>query len=226
MGLILIGGSGMAAGKDTVAAMIQYVLNGHHKDCDLIDFIESSVQRRNEVTKTGDWTVQSYAHKIKVHVANMLNVPVEQMEDKEWIEQELGEEWEYDADLIDPRNGVKVGTFKTRHTPRSLMQQVGTEVCRIIHPDYWANGLYVDYVNEPNWIVKDWRYDNEATYPKRKGLEQLIIYVERDDILEANHASDRNTSKSMADEVLDNNGTIQELYGKVIDMLQRRGFVD
>jgi hypothetical protein len=82
----------------------------------------------------------------------------EQLEDREFKEQELGEEWWY-YDLYKehfPYIETKAGNPDSWHervkdrvvklTPRKLLQLLGTEAGRdIIHPNIWVNALFADY---------------------------------------------------------------------------------
>lgn len=81
------------------------------------------------------------------------------------------------------------------HTPRTLMQMLGTDGGRnIVHPNIWVNGLMseyrakslkdnpqlnvADYSNSefPNWIITDVRFPNEAAAVKKREGVLLRIY--------------------------------------------------
>ena len=83
--------------------------------------------------------------------------------------------------------------YKFEHTPRTILQQLGTEVGRQIHQDVWVNATMVDYYpidcsnntkcslagkpeiscnkcpQYPNWIITDTRFPNEADAVKSRG---------------------------------------------------------
>ena len=108
------------------------------------------------------------------------------LEDREFKEKELGEEWD----------GL---------TPRKLLQLLGTEAGRhIIHPNIWVNALFADYVCDdcgqqecptdeedtgqmihrsfPDWIITDVRFPNEAQAIKDRG--GILIRINRPQYLD------------------------------------------
>lgn len=92
----------------------------------------------------------------------------------------------------------KYSILKFNHTPRTLLQLLGTECGRdIIHPNIWLNSLFSEYIDKsekrtcpetgmpilttweekyPNWIITDVRFPNEADIIKEKG--GLLIRIE------------------------------------------------
>lgn len=56
------------------------------------------------------------------------------------------------------------GKPKGRMTAREVLQQFGTDVCRRMMPDCWANSLVKQIAEEKPWlaIVTDLRFENEA----------------------------------------------------------------
>lgn len=170
---MIIGISGkIGSGKDTLAAVIQYVdfMNRARKKDGFVQI--SKIQEGPEgVTFETDidsvWKIKKYADKLKEMVCIMIGCTREQLEDREFKEKELGEEWwkykmsytdrdvyvdysthrEYDEnEMIEMCNeaGCTVEVVKT--TPRLLMQLLGTECGRqILHPNIWVNALMADY---------------------------------------------------------------------------------
>jgi len=106
-------------------------------------------------------------------------------------------------------------------TPRQILQQLGTEVGRQIHPSAWVNALFVDYTskNHNKWIISDVRFPDEAQAIKDRG--GILIKVNRDtddDQHESETALDGYTGW---DYVIDNNGSIEGLIDQVETVLKQ-----
>jgi len=139
-------------------------------------------------------------------------------------------------EVIDPRWGV---------TPRHIMQQIGTEMGRTIHPETWvryclrtieeaAAGkqplIHIakmrkfelakeDFVNVQRWVVTDVRFPNEAEAIRSKGGK--VIKVVRSEFLK--RATDMHASETSIDEInpdflVLNDSTIEDLNQKVLDI--------
>ena len=107
--------------------------------------------------------IKKYADKLKDIVCLLIGCTREQLEDREFKEKELGEEWWYYTNtLFNNKNKKLVSYLKAssslhndlnwyiiKLTPRELLQLLGTETGRdIIHPDIWVNALFADYKAE------------------------------------------------------------------------------
>lgn len=127
-------------------------------------------------------------------------------------------------------------------TVRQLLQEVGTNAIReVIHPNAWINALFAQYKQTgwntdkypemvpkyPNWIITDTRFPNEADAVKQRG--GILIRLERinkteamvRDIMGATlsplsssamHPSETALDSYTFDEVVPNQGTLDELY--------------
>jgi hypothetical protein len=154
----LIGISGkIRSGKDTVGMIIQYLSSELYR-IDNFTYNEwlnySKEDYRNE-----DYEIRKFADKLKDIICLLIGCTREQLEDREFKEKELGEEWWYirqevDKLLIpyDKNNKALMSLIDNAHhkliktTPRLLMQLLGTEAGReIIHPNIWVNALFADY---------------------------------------------------------------------------------
>lgn len=158
---MIIGISGkIGSGKDTIGQIIQYLTNphtdkGNYKTHEL-GFIESN------------WQIKKFAYKLKQITALLLGVSVEQLEDREFKEKELGEEWwywsvydgiEYKPQYFPTREEAEkrcdevwgsdlydTMIKQVKLTPRLILQLLGTEAGReIIHPNIWVNALMSEY---------------------------------------------------------------------------------
>jgi len=165
----------IGSGKDTVAKMLQYLSiksdmptktffnHGEHvqqlpaKDIANWNFPEST------------FVVKRFADKIKDTVCLWIGCTREQLEDREFKEKPLGEQWHVwkvhnqndtyifrsEAERDDYMSELKEKLYDVWEdtaisdkilTPRKLMQLLGTEAGRnIIHPDIWVNALFADY---------------------------------------------------------------------------------
>jgi hypothetical protein len=198
---MIIGISGkIGSGKDTVGKIIQYLCRpsnitsvtlNNWSDNQLKEIIEKSPNRSN-------WEIKKFADSLKDMVCLLINCTREQLEDAEFKNTELSEEWWY----YNFDGGVKINyltalyekgkeplQYLVKPTPRLLLQLLGTECGRnIIHPNIWINSLMSKYkikcdcaddgiLNNicerncyplPNWIITDTRFPNELKAVKDK----------------------------------------------------------
>ena len=159
----LIGISGkMGSGKDTVGKIIQ----------DLTKI-------KNSSSESPTHQIKKFADKLKDIVCLLIGCTREQLEDREFKEKELGEEWwQYGLILENTRKPILYPSKKEniekqlkvfdnakmyidKLTPRKLLQLLGTEAGRqILHPNIWINALFADY----NPKFKGVEYDNLNKY--------------------------------------------------------------
>ena len=179
----LIGISGkMGSGKDTLSIVLNYLA-----DKDAPDWIGRWEQNVEDFV----YKNKKYSEKLKYMVCFLIGCSRADLEDRDFKEKELGEEWD----------GL---------TPRKLLQLLGTEAGRqIIHPNIWVNALFADYkvTNDcsqhsdglwytsehgeeesevtpvyPNWIITDVRFPNEAKAIKDRG--GILIRINRPQLIE------------------------------------------
>ena len=194
----LIGISGKAgAGKDLVGVIIQYLV--HTEGIINKEYWEKfkSNSPFNQIVFSG-YVIKKFADKLKVIVCLLIGCTRQQLEDREFKEKELGEEWWYWSNTALNICPKEYGTFpnkmyKTkkeadkarnlytldRHnlshivkpTPRILLQQIGTDLFRNqLHPNTWVNATFANY-QDNNWIITDMRFPNELeAIKKRNGI--------------------------------------------------------
>ena len=182
------------------------------------------------------WEVKSFADKLKYITCSLIGCTREQLENREFKEKELGEEWWYwcifktsqrvsylDNKEFD-KSDLSVNLIKP--TVRELLQEVGTDAMRnVIHPNIWVNGLFADYNASSKWIISDTRFPNEIESIKKHN--GLTIRINRDSFLRTGKVFDTDNHESETalddyqgfDYVIDNNGTIEELKEVVKDIL-------
>jgi len=221
MNLIAISGKANS-GKNTIASIINKLTNNKYEE-------------------------KSFANKLKDIVCLLIGCTREELEDREFKEKELSEEWWYYTNTLFYNENKKLipylKTDKSLHnntnwyiiklTPRLLLQLLGTECGRqIIHPNIWINSLFVDYkghfigtVNNkkqygkklPNWIITDLRFKNELEAIKNRN--GIIIRINRNNIQLSNHLSETDLDNSTFDYVIDNDSSIEELEEKIKQIL-------
>ena len=149
--------------------------------------------------------------------------------------------------------GAPGSTVTTHMTIRKLLQLFGTEVGRAIHPDFWVNALFTDYhINGtidagktycekdlPNWIITDVRFPNEVKAIERCGglvirLEREILPVEQlpknkqemDELnAKLNHPSETSLDNYKFQHVIQNDGTIDDLYNNLKNVLKNTSII-
>jgi ABC-type oligopeptide transport system ATPase subunit len=191
----LIGLSGrIGSGKDTVGAIIQELTRPE---------IEGYVTFINGEWKPAlggsDWRIRKYAYKLKQIASILIGIPIEKFEDHEFKKSELGPEW-----------GMTV---------RSFLQKLGTEAVRNgLHDHAWINALFADFTEDSKWIITDVRYPNEYEAIKQRG--GIMIRVNRGEQSKDAHISETALDEFKFDYVIDNNGNLDDLKGKVKDVLE------
>jgi len=178
---MIIGISGeINSGKDTVGKMIQGLTSDNITDGEIVDY--SLTERIQAVTS---YKVKKFAGKLKEIVCLLIGCTREQLEDREFKEKELGEEWWYiskpEIGMLMPYtedNWAAHGDFEENLvmlTPRKLLQLLGTECGReIIHPNIWINALFADYTNIVK-NVKSFEEEPDSTKAYEMGKPKWII---------------------------------------------------
>jgi hypothetical protein len=187
---MIIGISGkIGSGKDTLSIVINYLADKSAPD---------SFNRWEQPLEEYTYKNKKYAENLKCMVCFLIGCNRIDLEDREFKEKELGEEWD----------GL---------TPRKILQLLGTEAGReIIHPNIWVNSLFADYTTDSNWIITDVRFPNEAQAIKDRG--GIVIRIERpggESHCGGAHASETALDDYDFDIVINNDGTIEELIDKV-----------
>ena len=189
----LIGISGKkGSGKNTFARIVNTIVsNPHFTDETVLKFIDRP--HNNNFS----YKYKAFAEKIKVMVSLLTGYSLEELEDREIKESELGKEWwywkleregGYSTKIIPFENSTTKEGFKlVKPTVRSLLQNIGTDLFRNqIHNDVWVTALFSDY-NKGNahntidtfdkWLITDVRFPNEMdAIQKRDGI---VVRIER-----------------------------------------------
>lgn len=146
------------------------------------------------------WENKKFAFKLKQIVALLTGCKVEDLENEEFKNQYLPEEFDLET-WVSLNNEAKSRKI-TKYTYRELLQKLGTDLLRDkFHPQVHINALYADYKiisgsfsqdfdgysgdavpvtlpdRYPNWMITDLRFQNEfESADKYKGI---TIRVER-----------------------------------------------
>ncbi len=204
----LIGISGkMGSGKDEVGNIIQK-----------LSMPENSERRKDGIT-IPTYQIKKFALKLKEVAAMFTGIDVEQFEDQKFKVQPLSKEWEFDGHTL---------------TGRELLQKIGTEVGRNIHPNTWINALFSEYTLElrrvpnvkggttiadayPNWIITDVRFPNEADAIKNRG--GVVIRINRPTVIIDQHPSEISLDTyEKFDYIIENTGSLDDLHLNVTEM--------
>lgn len=157
---MIIGISGkIGSGKDTVGLIIQYLTR--NKETAAYSFSEycEEFTKVNSDIGIPSWEVRKFADELKDTICRWTNCTREQLEDREFKEKELGEEWWYYCTSFlgsVPQNLKAYVGFvpeQSMHkytlvklTRRLLLQLLGTDCGRdILHPNIWVNSLMSSY---------------------------------------------------------------------------------
>lgn len=176
----IIGFSGKAgSGKDTAAGYLGFKLQNEEYD----------------------WGLFRFANSLKKFVASLLGCSMKDLENREFKETPLGEEWWYwkhnsmfNYDIIPYlpiKKAVPIPTWFTlvKTTPRILLQTIGTDAMRLnVHPDIWVNATMKKIENYKKElaefstttsiaIITDVRFKNEVEAIERAG--GIVIRIER-----------------------------------------------
>ena len=105
-------------------------------------------------------------------------------------------------------------------SPREIMQRLGTEVCRLIHPDTWTRYAKRRICTQAanGWVITDCRFDNELVMVRELGGQ--VWWIDRETTPVSGHASESSIAAHDCDLVIDNNGTLEDLQYLVRHLLK------
>tara|TARA_B100001248_G_scaffold184174_1_gene140346 strand:+ start:7380 stop:8021 length:642 start_codon:yes stop_codon:yes gene_type:complete len=156
----------------------------------------------------------SFAKSLKDATANIFNWDRELLEGNT----DVSREWREQPDAFWSEK------FGKPVTPRWVLQYFGTEVMRgNMHDAIWIDSLISRYKGEKT-VVSDTRFVNEIKVIKAHGGK--IVCVKRGDLPTQKEMQEKNAHKSewdwldsKFDYIIDNDGTKEELYKKVDDLI-------
>lgn len=204
----LIGIAGKAgSGKDTVATIIQFltldddVFSKTNRDC------IADLEHKAYCASQSKWKIKKYASTLKKITSIILGCKVNKLEDRDFKEKELGKQWQ----VID-----------YTLTPRLLLQRLGTDAARYVHPDIWVNALFSKFKKKSRWIITDVRFDNEVRAIQERG--GIVIRVNRDKSKDSTEQSNHISETALDnyegfDVILNNNDTLEDLIEEIRQIL-------
>jgi hypothetical protein len=156
-----------------------------------------------------DFVKYSFALPLKRAAAEMFGLPLERFLDGD------------DREIEDPFWGI---------SPRRILQLLGTEGGReLFREDIWIKRAELELRKyqeaDTGMVVADVRFPNEAQWIREMG--GLLIHVVRPGMesVAPAHASEAGYSDDLKDVILYNDGTIEDLYKKVDNVLVGYGLV-
>jgi len=235
----LIGISGhIGSGKDTVGLIIKYLTCPLAKNKSFQEWCADGFS-------ASEWEVKKFAGKLKDMVCLLIGCTREQLEDSDFKNAPLSQDWInifYEKDnrrflVEDPFLDISQADKlykKEELTPRLLLQRLGTECGReIIHPFIWCNALFADYVpiiyrtEMPqrtsgffdNYVYPKWII-TDMRFPNEKiAIEKrggITIRISRGGNPVGNHASETALDNNQSwDYGIINDGSIEELIEQV-----------
>ena len=207
----LIGLSGRArVGKDTVGSILKLSSAWHSSEYfkkrypNQKDFILSSLNLHSKVAyEPSKYKTIAFADVLKGVLAFILGE-----DDIEKMYDELYKTSPNSLGLKDSEGNV--------YTVRELLQRLGTETGRVLDPNIWIKSTFNYMRNEYGYIITDVRFKNEAEACKEKGATLIRINREAPDM---DHVSEHDLDDyDKFDYVIDNNGTLEELIDKVLQL--------
>lgn len=113
-------------------------------------------------------------------------------------------------EVIDPRWGK---------SPRQILQWLGTDCLRSeINEHFFLLHMEnkIQHLKSDNVVITDVRFDNEAKFIKERGGK--IVKITRGEEKEDKeaHSSEKGVSDEFIDEIIANDGTIEELFKKMV----------
>lgn len=238
--LNLIGLSGqMQHGKDTVADMILRLTA-------ISDMPPYHIVNGQPVRTYGEtlWKTRRFAGILKKMTALVIGCELADLERDEFKNKPLGEEWrrwyftnpKFVTEYSDDNPTGKLNRYFSSEeealtelhseilTPRLILQLLGTEGGRdVIHPNIWVNATLGNLTENDFCIVTDVRFPNEVEgIKKRKGI--VVRVVRPSKVSTSTHPSETALNEYQDwDYVIINDGTLEDLEEKVIDMLEHFG---
>ena len=105
---------------------------------------------------------------------------------------------------------------------RELLQWFGTSIREKICDDFWVQALFGNE-DGSNIIITDVRFENEVTAIKDR--EGIVIRINREGSGAGNHISETALDNYKFDYILENDGTLEDLFYKVKHLLIELGLL-
>lgn len=211
---MIIGISGYSnSGKDTVGRLIQWHKCLNAPDVSLENYLYEPNSHDWWVVEQSGWEIKKFAGKLKQIATLLTGIDQKKFEDQKFKQKTLGKEWRIqtkdgyttmtirdflqklgtdglreglhpnvwvNALMADYKPIVDVNTF--RYAKGYINDRIASD-----HEKLFPVGQMFEYLEEvpnPNWIITDVRFENEALAIKQK--EGIVIRVNRKDVKPVN----------------------------------------
>lgn len=231
-------------GKDTVASMINYIFavgitNANYKQW-LIRRTSYDITHKDRIIHFADTLkdVLSMIYEIprqcfdntKYKDEFYYNMSTNDFVNNDWIKRNRDNVFIIDNDIINKNYSIdyiKICLAKNKFIIiklRNLMQYFGTNICRKnLGNDIWIRNTIRRAVNKAEarklCIISDVRFKNEAKAICDCSLYGGLIKIIRDTQQLDDHISENEDIKTNI--VIENNGTLMQLFYKVLDIIQK-----
>lgn len=197
---MLIGISGKKqVGKSTSGIILDYICVYAMEDLVILSpYVKEEINKRIYTTRYNTNYIKSFANILKSMAAHLCNVNEYDYEDGKFKSE------------IDSTTGL---------THREVLQKIGESMRNTFGDDIWIKSLFSEGYDPKydTWIITDVRYRNEADYIKDKG--GILIRINRNTGYNDNHKSETDLDDyDKFDYIVDNNGTIDQLIDKMVDI--------
>lgn len=195
---MLIGISGKKqSGKNTVGVILQCLYENA-----TFEQIEDTIDVGLMIYDPKDMELVSFASKLKEIASNLIGSSY----------------WEFEGQIFKDEKNPLIGI-----TNREILQKIGTSFRKLFGEDIWIKVLfkYLEYKGlDKNYIITDVRYKNEAKAIKERG--GILIRVNRNTDSNDTHQSEVDLDDyDKFDFIIDNNGSVEELIKKVIEIYDK-----
>lgn len=127
---------------------------------------------------------------------------------------------EVDWLLTEGKDKMQIHQIPGSPTTRHLLQTLGTEWGRAcIHPDFWVRSWQEMTIPIKRVVADDCRFPNEYEAAKERANSQIWRITRPSATITAAHASEGQLDNVPVDAEIVNDGTLQDLFRKVDDIL-------
>lgn len=188
---MIIGISGKAqAGKDTIGNMLAYFIHFYNNPGFL------NFRKLKSYYELINWEHKYFGLPLKQCLQPLLHCTLDDLNNQEYKQSIL------------PWLNCSI---------RELLQNFGTGIRNTVDFDFWIKALFKDYTENSKWIITDVRFKSEAEAIKSKN--GILIRVNKNSAGAGNHQSEIDLDDySKFDFIIDNNGTLEDLFNKVYNI--------
>lgn len=185
-------------GKDTVARIFLNTTLTIPESYRLT-WYEILKSERLDILDYSPWEIKKFATGPKQIVADLYNVPLSKMEDREW------------------RLQVQPPFSKA---PHHLTIEIAETMKRIVSEDVWKDMLFNQYQENMKWVISDLRFPCEYEEIKKRG--GIVIKIERNNCDIPTQAMDGLLDDYEFDEVIINeDGKWRQMIGQVYVIVEK-----